>query len=279
MERHRCRPTFVRGVERWRVQPPFPAIVEDVKSIPPSDTRVSTIQDKDQHWIVIDDPLTKNALDESLLSALSAAVESTESAILVLTGKNGGFSSGGGLAMVSELAEKAQSDVDAVASIVRRGGNLIEDLLFSSSTTVALIDGACAGAGLGIALACDYRIATDRSRFTTAYGKLGLPSDFGTYELLRRQVGTEAADDLMKTSETIGITKATELGLVDALIERLDRKGVKKALKSLPSPDRENRIKDISAILDAEAVVFAQALAQPETQLKVEKVIRRAARK
>lgn len=249
-----------------------------MKPLSPSDPRVSAIQDKDQYWVTLDDPRTKNAIDPALLSALSAAIETAPAGILVLTGKNGGFSTGGKLTTVAELAEQAKTDVAGVASMIRDGGNLIEDLLFSSSTTVALIDGACAGAGLGIALACDYRIATHRSRFTTAYGKLGLPSDFGTHELLRRQIGSDEADQLMKSSETIGITKASELGLIDAVTERTDRKGVKRVLKTLPETSRKKRMADISAILDAEALAFAQALTKPAVELKLEKASRKAAR-
>lgn len=229
--------------------------------------------------MTLDDPLTKNAVDQPMIAALAAAIETAPAGVLVLTGKNGGFSTGGKLATLVELSEQAKTDTASVAELIRRGGNLIEDLLFSSSTTVALIDGACAGAGLGIALACDYRIATHRSRFTTAYGKLGLPSDFGTHELLRRRIGVDEADELMKTSELIGITKASELGLIDAVTERTDRKGVKKALKSVPERTRKRRMADISAVLDAEALEFAKVLTLPEIELKLEKALRKAARK
>ena len=239
---------------------------------------MTAFQDKDQFWITLDDPATKNALDMALVGALSAQIESAPPGILVITGKNGGFSTGGGLSTVAVLAEQAQSDVDGAADVVRRGGNVIEDLLFSPATTIALIDGACAGAGLGIALACDYRIATHRSRFTTAYAKLGLPSDFGTHELLRRQVGASIADDLMKTSDTIGVTKAAEYGLIDALIERVDRKGVKKILKQLPPADRSARMVSMSTILDDEAIQFARALSRPSTLMKIEKAQRKLSR-
>lgn len=239
---------------------------------------MTAVQDKNQFWVTLDDPLTKNAVDQPMIAALAAAIETAPAGVLVLTGKNGGFSTGGKLATLAELSEQAKTDTAGVAELIRRGGNLIEDLLFSSSTTVALIDGACAGAGLGIALACDYRIATHRSRFTTAYGKLGLPSDFGTHELLRRRIGVDEADELMKTSELIGITKASELGLIDAVTERADRKGVKKALKSMPERTRKRRMADISAVLDAEALEFAQALTLPEIELKLEKAVRKAAR-
>lgn len=242
---------------------------------PTRDSRVTAVQNKDQFWITLDDPLTKNAMDPPLVDALTHAIENAPNGIIVLTGKNGGFSTGGSLATVAALAQQAQDDVGAVEDTVRRGGNVIEDLIFSSSTTVALIDGACAGAGLGIALACDYRLATHRSRFTTAYSKLGLPSDFGTHELLRRQIGTEVADELMASSDLLGVTNALEYGIIDAVIDRLDRKGVKKALKELPPPNRKGRGDDISDVLDREAAHFARVIADPRTQLKIEKARRK----
>jgi len=242
------------------------------------DPRVTTIQNKDQFWIVLDDPRTKNAIDEPLISALAHAIETAPPGILVLTGKNGGFSTGGKLTTVSELSDLASTDPAGVAQTVRRGGNIIEDLLVSPATTVALIDGACAGAGLGIALACDYRIATPRSRFTTAYGRLGLPSDFGTHELLRRQIGVNQADHLMETSTMIDAAGAQDMGLIDVLIEKPDRKAVKRALKGLPAPSRSNRMAGMSAILDAEADEFARALTRPDVQIALERAHRASGR-
>ncbi|WP_164719933.1 enoyl-CoA hydratase/isomerase family protein [Flaviflexus ciconiae] len=240
-----------------------------------SDPRVVTIQEKDQTWIILDDPTSLNALDAPLVRALAKEIESVKTGTLVITGRNGAFSSGGSLKVLSELSELSKTDVLGVESIVREGGNVIEDLLFSSATTIALIDGACAGAGIAIALACDYQLATHRTRFSSAYASLNLPTDFGTYELLKERIGEEEATKFIKNTDLMGITRAQEIGLVDGLIERTDRKGVKKAIKDLKPRSRKALLKHISANLDSEAAVFARAMTNPRTQIKIEKAVRK----
>lgn len=238
-----------------------------------SDPRVSAFIDKNQTWIVLDDPSNLNALDPEFVRALAEQIEAVKTKYLILTGRNGAFSSGGQLETVSALAKQAETDKLGVEAIVREGGNLVEDILFSNATTVALIDGVCAGAGIGVALACDIQLATARARYSTAYAKLGLPTDFGTRELLRHRIGDEAADEMIKNAELIGVGKAQKLGLVDATIERIDPKAVKKALKELKAPNRKSLLKSMSAVLDAEAADFARALKNPKVQVKVEKAL------
>lgn len=242
------------------------------------DPRISVLTEKNQTWIILDDPATLNALDPGLVRSLAREVEAVKSGRLIITGRNGAFSSGGSLETVSSLASQVTTDRIGVEAIIREGGNLIEDILFSPATTIALIDGVVAGAGIGIALACDIQLATHRTRYNTAYAALGLPSDFGTHELLRQRIGEDEADELMKNPELVGITRAQELGLVDAVIDRVDPKLVRKTIKAIPVPDRKAKLKSMSAVLDTEAAQFAQALSNPKVQVQVEKLMKKKRR-
>jgi 2-(1,2-epoxy-1,2-dihydrophenyl)acetyl-CoA isomerase len=84
--------------------------------------------------------------------------------------------------------------------------------------TVAAINGAVAGAGLGVALACDLRIASDQARFTTAFGRVGYSGDFGGTYLLTQLAGTAKARELYFLSEVIDSAEALRLGIVNRVV-------------------------------------------------------------
>lgn len=83
--------------------------------------------------------------------------------------------------------------------------------------TIAAIDGGCAGAALGWACACDFRFASDRARFSTAFLKLGISGDMGLAWSLSRIVGGARARELLFYPEKITAEQALEFGLVTRL--------------------------------------------------------------
>lgn len=83
--------------------------------------------------------------------------------------------------------------------------------------TIAAIDGGCAGAALGWAAACDFRFASDRARFSTAFLKLGISGDMGLAWSLARIVGGARARELLFFPEKIMAQQALEIGLVTRL--------------------------------------------------------------
>jgi 2-(1,2-epoxy-1,2-dihydrophenyl)acetyl-CoA isomerase len=84
--------------------------------------------------------------------------------------------------------------------------------------TIAAIAGAAAGAGLAIALACDLRVASESAKITTAFGKVGLPGDFGGTYFLTQLVGGARARELFLTSPILTGRQALELGLVTRVV-------------------------------------------------------------
>ena len=83
---------------------------------------------------------------------------------------------------------------------------------------LAALPGPAAGAGLGIALACDLRYAGPSTVLTTAFAKVGLSGDYGVAWLLTRLVGTARARELLYFSERLDAPAAVELGLVNAVL-------------------------------------------------------------
>jgi len=84
--------------------------------------------------------------------------------------------------------------------------------------TVAALPGAAAGAGLGLALACDLRIAAERAVLTTAYVRLALPGDYGVSWFLTRLVGPARARELCFLGDRIDARSAEQLGLVNRVV-------------------------------------------------------------
>ena len=83
---------------------------------------------------------------------------------------------------------------------------------------VAAINGAAAGIGLVVACFADLRFAAAGSKLTTAYGKLGLPAEYGLSWLLPRMIGLGRANDLLLTSRVVLAEEARDLGLVNEVV-------------------------------------------------------------
>jgi 2-(1,2-epoxy-1,2-dihydrophenyl)acetyl-CoA isomerase len=85
--------------------------------------------------------------------------------------------------------------------------------------TIALINGAAAGAGLTLALACDLRVMAGEAVLRTAYARIGLAGDLGISFFLTRLVGASRASELLFLDEKIDATTAERMGLVNRVVE------------------------------------------------------------
>jgi 2-(1,2-epoxy-1,2-dihydrophenyl)acetyl-CoA isomerase len=83
---------------------------------------------------------------------------------------------------------------------------------------IAAINGAAAGAGMNLALACDMRIASSAARFSQAFVKRGIAPDWGGSWFLPRVVGTAKACELIFTGDTIDAPEALRLGIVNSVV-------------------------------------------------------------
>lgn len=84
--------------------------------------------------------------------------------------------------------------------------------------TVALVNGAAAGAGLSLALAPDIRFCSDQARFITAFWRVGLSGDFGGSYYLTKLVGFGRARELYFTGETVDAAKALQWGIANYVV-------------------------------------------------------------
>ncbi len=162
----------------------------------------------DVRVITIDNPPV-NALSFAYCAKLLAEVQSAEAdpgiRKVVITGANGIFSAG---ADINDFA--AQPDPNAIT--VR---DVIAAIEGGKHVYVAAIDGSCMGGGLELALVCDYRIASERSKLGFPEIKLGLLPGAGGTQRLPRLIGAQEALQLMLKGETSSAKDAQRKGLID----------------------------------------------------------------
>jgi 2-(1,2-epoxy-1,2-dihydrophenyl)acetyl-CoA isomerase len=153
--------------------------------------------------IALNRPEARNALGMGLTIELRRAVKEAAAdasvRALVLTGRGGAFSAG---ADVKEWANKSEGDNPwQDMNWVEESLKLIQEVHSLMKPTIAMIDGAAVGAGLDLALACDFRYASDRSKFICSYTNVGFSPDCGGTWLMPRVMGLEAAKRFAFTGE------------------------------------------------------------------------------
>lgn len=170
-------------------------------------------------------PDARNALSndmlERMLEALPRLAADRDVGAVVLTGAGGAFCAGGdvkGFAASGGGANHGQSPEQAAFNL-RQRMEVSRWLHEMPKITIASIPGAAAGAGLSIALACDFRIAAKGAKMTTAFAKVGLSGDFGGTYFLTQLVGTARARELYLMSDVILAEDAERLGLVNRVVE------------------------------------------------------------
>ena len=166
--------------------------------------------------VTINRPRRHNAISLDTLEELHGAVRraATDDAVRVIaiTGAGGrAFASG------SDLSEVLHRDFKKALEPIVQG--LADQLERTPKPTIAAIEGICMGGGLEVALGCDLRIATHRSRFATPEGKLGIIPGGGATARLPRIVGRGWAMEMMLMGEPIDAERALSIGLVTRLVE------------------------------------------------------------
>ncbi|NIN71552.1 MAG: fatty oxidation complex subunit alpha [Gemmatimonadetes bacterium] len=155
-------------------------------------------------------------LDE-LLETIEAAVERGQvQALLIRSGKHRNFIAG---ADIDELA--AIESAAEAAEMSRRGQEIFLRLERLPVPTVAAIDGACVGGGLELALACDFRVASDhpRTRLRFPETQIGILPGLGGTVRTPRLIGLRHALDLILSGRQVSARRASKLGLIDQIFE------------------------------------------------------------
>jgi 2-(1,2-epoxy-1,2-dihydrophenyl)acetyl-CoA isomerase len=170
--------------------------------------------------ITMNRPERRNALNQEMITGLVAAArraaEDTEVRAVLLKGAGGSFCVGGDVKSMAE--SKSPPPLEVRVANLRRGMEVSRILHQMPKPVVAQIDGAAAGAGLSMALACDLRVAGRSAKITTAFAKVGLSGDFGGTYFLTQLIGAAKARELYLTSPVLSGAEAQALGLVTRVV-------------------------------------------------------------
>jgi enoyl-CoA hydratase/carnithine racemase len=167
--------------------------------------------------LTLNRPEKKNALTLAMWTALPgllARIAADPAAkVLVVRGAGGTFAAG---ADIGEF-ETVYATPDSTRAYFDRVGAAMEALATFEKPTVAMIEGACVGGGLGLALCCDLRIAATDAKLALTPGKLGLVYSLPDTRRLVQAVGLSKAKDILFTGRLIEAEEALSIGLVDGL--------------------------------------------------------------
>ena len=161
-----------------------------------------------------------NALTDAMVAELGATLDALARddalRVLVLTGAGRGFCAGFDLTLADE-APLAHELGEAAAWTARQEAfaGVVTRLRALRAPVIAAVNGPANGAGLGIALACEIRIAAPAAAFNAAFVKVGMSScDIGVSWLLPRCIGAARAFEIMLTGRMVGAAEAERIGLV-----------------------------------------------------------------
>lgn len=169
--------------------------------------------------LVLDRPEKRNALDDDMLlrllpdTCLALAADDSVRAVVV-TGEGADFCAGADLTC-SGFDQPTPRASEQYLQATHRTPLTLQAM---TKPVIAAVTGAAVGAGLGLALACDIRLADPTARFIAPLARMGLPPDYATSYLLPRLVGPDIALELFLTGRSVGAAEALQLRMVTRVV-------------------------------------------------------------
>ncbi len=175
-------------------------------------------------YLTLNRPDKLNAMSAEMMNGVTNELQKASHVpkvgAVVLTGAGRGFCSGGDITAMrarNEATGPAPTLEDRAANL-RHGEEASRLLHEMPKVTIAAVNGAAAGAGLSIAMACDIRIASDAARFGTAFARVGFSGDYGGTWSLTQLVGSAKARELYFLPDVIDANEAVRIGLANRVV-------------------------------------------------------------
>lgn len=213
--------------------------------------------------ITLDRPDRLNAFDVEMLldldTAVRAMIDNESVRAIVLTGNGRGFCAGADLDRLTGPSGEVR-EAEAM-ELVRIGSEVVQLLHRAPKPVLASLNGPAAGGGVGLALACDLRIAAASSSLGLVFHRLGLHPDFGTSWFVTRLAGAAAALELFWTPRMLSAERSHELGLVNRVVldDHLEHETVAWARRLAALPPIAVRLAK-RAVREAESTTLAESL-------------------
>lgn len=171
--------------------------------------------------ITLNSPKSANAIGPSIYAeikdAICGCVINDDVSVVVLTGEGKHFSAGGNIREFKELIE---SKTYIEERSIRLAGNTAETIRRCPKPSIAMINGAAAGAGCSLALACDFRVMEPDSKMSMAFINMGLPGDTGGIYYMYKLLGPAKTEELIMLGRPVGGEEAYALGLASRLAQK-----------------------------------------------------------
>ena len=159
---------------------------------------------------------------DTLLERVTEAAEDAAVRCVVITGAGRAFTAGGDVkAMAAPRPAASATPVQPLVSShegLRRQEETSRLLYEMGKPTIAAVNGHAVGAGLSVALATDFRIASEHAKFGSAFPRIAVSGDFGGTWLLQRLVGPSKAKEIYMLGEIIDAQQALALGMVTKVV-------------------------------------------------------------
>ena len=215
-------------------------------------------------------PEVYNAMNSELILAMrdvTAEIATSKTLrALILKGAGKAFLAGGDVGQFHKQ-RNAMGDIKGMGDALHAGIKNIRNMPFP---VIAQVQGACAGAGLSVAMAADFAIASEAAQFNTAYTKIGLTPDGGSTFFLPRYVGMKRAIELTMLADMFDAKAAASMGIINravaadqleqevaALAERL-ASGATQAFAHAKKLINQSYVTPIDKQLDDEIAYFAE---------------------
>ena len=193
---------------------------------------IRTKTDNHISTITLDRPEKLNAfggtMREDLLASLRAADGDPDCRVVVITGAGRAFCAGGDVEYMAGL-QKA-GNVGDFRKLLDAGRDIVTTIVEMAKPVIASVNGVAAGAGCNLALACDYRIASDAAKLGETFVRIGLHPDWGGTWFLPRLVGPSRALEILMTGRMVDAAEALAIGMVDRVVPAADLAALTAAL-------------------------------------------------
>jgi enoyl-CoA hydratase len=175
--------------------------------------------------VTLNDPARRNALSAQLVSEFIAVFDELEASpevcAIVVTGTAPTFCAGADLSSLAPEQSRPQTDAEREAGLRRIYAAFLR-VSDCALPTIAAVNGPAVGAGMNLALACDVRLASHRSRFDTRFLNLGLHPGGGHTFLLDRAVGPQTTSAMVLFGEVLSGEEAERRGLAWRCVDEED---------------------------------------------------------
>ena len=213
--------------------------------------------------LVLSNPEHRNALAPEMyaagVEALSVAEGNPEVRSVVITGEGATFCAGGNLL---RLQANRQQPPEVQAQSIEGLHSWIEAIRTFPKPVIAAVEGAAAGAGFSLALACDFIVAADNAVFVMAYSNVALSPDGGGSWSLARALPRQLASELLIGGERIDARRLQALGVVNRLSPAGSTLAEALALAERLNAKAPNALASIKELIgEAQAATLSQQLA------------------